>query len=164
MRHLRPSRLSCAALALTLAACGERPDSAPSRAATSDTSSRGVDTTAGAATAAAPPLRAASNAGTFVAEVTPLGGAVPMNAHFAVELALFEPDGTTPFDPEEVTLDARMEEHEHGMLRDVVLARVGAGRWRAEGLLFHMVGVWQFQVDVRQGARVERAQMDLTLR
>ena len=162
MRHLQPLRLSCAALALTLAACGERPDSAAPRAATADTSAQSVDTTAGAATAA--PLRAASNAGTFVAEVTPLGSAVPMNAHFAVELALFQPDGTTPFEPEEVTLDARMEEHEHGMLRDVVLARVGAGRWRAEGLLFHMVGVWQLQVDVRQGARVERAQMDLTLR
>jgi len=86
-----------------------------------------------------------------------------MNEPFGVELRLFERDGTTPYEPEQVTLDARMEEHEHGMLRDVELERVGSGRWRAEGLLFHMVGLWQFQIDVREGARIERAQLDLRL-
>jgi hypothetical protein len=109
------------------------------------------------------PLRATSNAGSFVAVVTPVPATIPMNEHFGVELALFRADGTTPYEPEAVTLDARMEEHEHGMLRDVVLAPIGPGRWRADGLLFHMVGVWQFQVDVREGPRIERAQMDFLL-
>jgi hypothetical protein len=108
-------------------------------------------------------LRASSNAGSFMAEVTPLVAAIPMNEHFGVELALFRADGTTPYEPEHVTLDARMEEHEHGMLRDVRLVRTGPGRWRADGLLFHMVGVWQFQIDVREGPRIERAQMDFVL-
>lgn len=109
------------------------------------------------------PLRATSNAGSFTAVVTPLPAAIPMNEHFAVELALFRADGTTPYEPEAVTLDARMEEHEHGMLREVQLERTGPGRWRADGLLFHMVGVWQFQIDVREGPRIERAQMDFVL-
>jgi hypothetical protein len=108
----------------------------------------------------APVLRATSNAGSFVAEIRPLDGPIPMNEHFSVELALFAPDGVTPFAPEEVTLDGRMEAHEHGMLVDVGLVPVRPGVWRADGVLFHMFGDWQFQVDVRQGARVERAQMD----
>ncbi|MEZ6013957.1 MAG: hypothetical protein R3F49_02480 [Planctomycetota bacterium] len=155
-----PSRLLACALALALVACGDRgapapPSSGGAAAASADTSP-----------ASAPrgtTLRAPSNAGSFVAEVTPLGGEVPTNVAFAVELALFRADGTTPYEPESVTLDARMEEHEHGMLRDVALERSGPGRWRAAGLLFHMVGVWQFQIDVREGPRIERAQMDLTL-
>lgn len=108
-------------------------------------------------------LRGPSNRGSFVAELVPASTGVPMNEPFGVELRLFERDGTTPYEPEQVTLDARMEEHEHGMLRDVELERVGSGRWRAEGLLFHMVGLWQFQIDVREGARIERAQLDLRL-
>lgn len=110
-----------------------------------------------------PMLRAISNAGSFTAEVTPLVAAIPMNEHFGVELALSRTEGTLPYEPEAVTLDARMEEHEHGMLREVQLVRSGPGRWRADGLLFHMVGVWQFQIDVREGARIERAQMDFLL-
>ena len=109
-------------------------------------------------------LRATSNAGRFVAEVTPLAPEVPLNEHFAVELALYGADGTTPYTPQLVTLDARMEEHEHGMLRDVALRELAPGRYRADGLLFHMVGVWQFHVDVTEGARTERAQMDFVLR
>ena len=49
------------------------------------------------------------------------------------------------------------------MLRDVELESLGDGRFRARELLFHMVGTWQFHVDVRKGARVERAQIDYEL-
>lgn len=152
--------LRAAPLALllpVLAACGERPTPQPGGAGAGASPSK-LDA------AHTPSLRAASNAGGFVVEVAPLGGPIPMNVAFAVELALFAPDGVTPLEPEEVTLDARMEEHEHGMLRDVALEPTAPGHWRAQGLLFHMVGVWQFQVDVRQGAHVERAQLDFLLR
>jgi hypothetical protein len=149
-----------AAVAVLVLGCGrdDRPPTPGSGAAVTR-----VDGAATPEKARGEPLRAQSNAGSFTIEVTPLCAAIPMNEQFGVELALFRADGTTPYEPEEVTLDARMEEHEHGMLRDVALAPIGPGRWRADGLLFHMVGVWQFQIDVREGAHIERAQLDLEL-
>ncbi len=140
--------LSC--FALLASGCSRAPRESEPRVSTPETR--------GAA------LRATSNAGRFVAEVTPLASEVPLNEHFAVELALYRADGTTPYTPPLVTLDARMEEHEHGMLRDVALHELAPGRYRADGLLFHMVGAWQFHVDVTEGARTERAQMDFVLR
>ena len=86
-----------------------------------------------------------------------------MNEPFGVELELFEADGETPWEPEEVQLDARMPDHEHGMLRYVELERIGPAKWRAQGLLFHMVGMWQFHVDARSGPRIERAALEIVL-
>jgi len=162
VRHV----ITLALLAVVALGCGQRKDQTSTQkggTANGGTANGGTAQGSTAGATRGTPLRATSNAGSFTAEVTPLRAAIPMNEHFAVELALFRADGTTPYEPERVTLDARMEEHEHGMLREVELERIGPGRWRANGLLFHMVGVWQFQIDVRAGARIERAQMDFLL-
>jgi len=160
LEKLRSARHIGLVLVAALASgCGERPAAPRASGDGARNSAQGEG-----APAHGSPLRATSNAGRFVAQVTPLAPAVPLNEHFAVELALFRADGTTPYTPAVVTLDARMEEHEHGMLRDVALQPLGPGRYRADGLLFHMVGAWQFHVDVTEGARSERAQMDLVLR
>jgi hypothetical protein len=37
-----------------------------------------------------------------------------------------------------------------------LLAPPGGGRYRAEGLMFHMPGRWEFVFDVRAGGRTER--------
>ena len=42
-------------------------------------------------------------------------------------------------------------------------SQVAPGRYRAEGLLFHMIGHWAIHVDVASGARIERAQLDVEL-
>ncbi|MEM1453342.1 MAG: hypothetical protein AAF957_13190 [Planctomycetota bacterium] len=107
--------------------------------------------------------RATSSRGTFVAEVTS-AAPIPLNEPFAVRLALVDPESGERFeDYDEVTIDARMPAHQHGMLRDVELEPSADGALVAEGLLFHMVGHWEIHVDVRRGARVERAQLDVEL-
>lgn len=46
-------------------------------------------------------------------------------------------------------VDAWMPEHRHGMNYRPSVTRLGPGRWRAEGLMFHMPGRWQLKLDVR---------------
>ena len=112
-----------------------------------------------------PPMSGVSSRGTFQIEVTPKGGPVPTNEPFAVHVKVTDPETGDPFTAfDEITLDARMPGHDHGMTRDVELVAAGPpGEFVAEGLLFHMIGYWEFHVDVVQGPRMERAQVDTTL-
>ncbi len=57
---------------------------------------------------------------------------------------------------EAVRVDAQMPEHRHGMNYKPVVAKSSADRWRADGLLLHMPGRWEFRFDVRTGNRTER--------
>lgn len=100
----------------------------------------------------------------FEARITPLVAEIPMNEPFAVTLDLVDPEsGEAYTDYDTVTIDARMPAHGHGMLRDVELVPQAGGSLLAEGMLFHMVGRWEIHVDVRRGARVERAQAEVIL-
>ena len=56
-----------------------------------------------------------------------------------------------------------MPEHGHGMNRVPRIEAKGGGRFRAEGLLFHMPGKWELYFDVTRGALTERAQADVHL-
>lgn len=135
-----------------------------------DGDSPGGRSPSGAGTAETPvevmgePVESLSTRETFRARLHPVGGPIPLNEPFAVEVELLGPDGETPLEGfDAVTLDARMPEHGHGMTRDVELHQVAPGRYRAEGLLFHMIGHWAIHVDVASGARIERAQLDVEL-
>lgn len=70
---------------------------------------------------------------------------------FAVEAAVCANGGAVS----ELRVDAVMPEHKHGMNYRAVVKAVGAGRFRAEGLLLHMPGVWEFSFDVRGGGKQE---------
>lgn len=70
---------------------------------------------------------------------------VPLNAPFAIELALCARDGAAVALPR---VDAWMPAHRHGMNYRPSVTALGPGRFRAEGLLFHMPGRWEFVVEV----------------
>ena len=53
-------------------------------------------------------------------------------------------------------VDARMPEHRHGMNYRARVFRKTDGIYVAEGLLFHMPGLWQLMFDVERGGRMER--------
>jgi len=109
-------------------------------------------------------LEATSSGGRYVARVTPLVASIPMNEPFGVSLTLTDPETGDRFtDYDEVSIDARMPAHKHGMLRDVGLVEQPDGSLRADGLLLHMYGHWEFHVDVRMGPRFERAQVSVRL-
>ncbi|WP_418317056.1 hypothetical protein [Piscinibacter sakaiensis] len=50
-------------------------------------------------------------------------------------------------------IDATMPEHRHGMNYRPLLQPLGNGRWRVEGLMWHMPGRWEMVFDLRAGGR-----------
>ena len=53
-----------------------------------------------------------------------------------------------PADARLTRVDATMPEHRHGMNYRPTIQPLGPGRWRAEGLLWHMSGRWELRLDV----------------
>ncbi len=72
---------------------------------------------------------------------------VEIGQHFVVELALCAKSGAAA--PESVRVDAHMPEHRHGMNYKTKVTSSGAGKYRAEGLMFHMPGRWEYIFEVR---------------
>lgn len=68
-------------------------------------------------------------------------------------------------DPAELlAVDASMPEHRHGMNYRAIIVAKGEGRYRVEGLLFHMPGRWEVTFDVRAGAESERLTHDIVVK
>ncbi|MES2562249.1 MAG: hypothetical protein V4637_05915 [Pseudomonadota bacterium] len=74
--------------------------------------------------------------------------------HFALNFSVCGLNGAKS--PESVTVDARMPSHGHGMNYRPTLTALGAGRYRAEGLMLHMSGVWELAFIVRDAGMSER--------
>ena len=72
---------------------------------------------------------------------------IAIGQHFAVELALCTKEGVAA--PDSVRVDAHMPEHRHGMNYKTTVTRSGVGQYRAEGLMFHMPGRWEYIFEVR---------------
>jgi hypothetical protein len=76
--------------------------------------------------------------------------------HFALEFAVCPA-------PEGVRVDATMPEHRHGMNYRPTVTAQGGGRYRAQGLMFHMAGRWELVFEVRTGGATERLAQSLRL-
>lgn len=91
---------------------------------------------------------------------------VPMNIvigeHFAVELSLCSKEGAAK--PDALRVDAHMPEHRHGMNYKTKVDSPAQGRYRAEGLMFHMPGRWEYIFEVRAGASNERLTTSVVLK
>jgi hypothetical protein len=79
---------------------------------------------------------------------------IQVGRHFTLDLAVCPP-------PESIRVDASMPAHRHGMNYAPSVVPLGGGRFRAEGLMFHMPGDWQFLFEVRGAGKTERATHDL---
>ena len=77
----------------------------------------------------------------------PTPAPIPVGRHFAIDFVLCPRDGAAP--PPEVRVDASMPEHKHGMNYRPSVTPQGAGRYRAEGLMFHMPGRWELVFELR---------------
>jgi cytochrome c peroxidase len=104
---------------------------------------------AGAAGACIPPLQGTLlESSRFVLAFKPEPVAVAR--HFRVEIAVCSKSGPLP---DSVKVDAVMPEHRHGMNYAPTVNKLAPGRWRAEGLMLHMPGRWEF-VFVLDGERL----------
>lgn len=79
---------------------------------------------------------------------------IPVGAHFVVELAACAVDGSAAIAG--LAVDADMPQHRHGMNYRATVAAQGDGRYRAEGLMFHMPGRWRLTVELRVAGGIER--------
>ena len=79
---------------------------------------------------------------------------IPLGRHFSVEFAVCA-NGGPPL-PENVVVDAWMPEHRHGMNYKTSIRREAGGRYRADGLLFHMPGRWELIFELRAAGRTDR--------
>ena len=77
-----------------------------------------------------------------------------VGAHFSLDFVVCPP-------PEAVRVDASMPAHRHGMNYQPSIVSLGEGRYRADGLMFHMPGDWQLLFEIRSGGTMERVTRDL---
>lgn len=87
---------------------------------------------------------------------------VSIGQHFVVELAVCSKDNSIK--PESLRVDAHMPEHRHGMNYKTKVESPAPGRYRAEGLMFHMPGRWEYIFEVRAGATIERLTTSVVLK
>ena len=107
---------------------------------------------AGAASACEPGLKGTRlESPRFVLAFKP--EAISVARHFALEIAVCAKSATKL---EEIKVDANMPDHGHGMNYSPAVKRTGPGRWRAEGLMFHMPGKWQLVFELRAGGKTDR--------
>jgi hypothetical protein len=63
-----------------------------------------------------------------------------------------------------VAIDAQMPEHRHGMNYRPTIVSLGNGRYRVDGMVFHMPGRWELAIDVRAGEESERLSHEFIVR
>ena len=83
---------------------------------------------------------------------------IRIGEHFAVDAVV-----CAKIAPSALRVDALMPAHRHGMNYRARVAPQGDGRYRAEGLLFHMPGAWQFVFDLERPGGTERLTADVTV-
>jgi len=86
---------------------------------------------------------------------------IEIGQHFSMELALCAKDGAAA--PDGIRLDAYMPEHRHGMNYKTTVSSAGAGRYRAEGFMFHMPGRWEYTFEIRAGGATDRLTKSVVL-
>ena len=79
---------------------------------------------------------------------------VEVAKHFSVDVTICPKSGQPQ--AEALKVDAHMPEHRHGMNYAPSVKPLGAGRWRAEGLMLHMPGRWEFVFEVRAAGLTDR--------
>ncbi|MEZ5739740.1 MAG: hypothetical protein R3E68_09990 [Burkholderiaceae bacterium] len=73
------------------------------------------------------------------------GGPVRMSTPFSLIVR------ACPADSDLVGVDATMPAHRHGMNYAPSITELEPGRWRVDGLLWHMAGQWELTLDLRPG-------------
>ena len=73
--------------------------------------------------------------------------ALRVGEHFSVELRVC-PRGSAAAGPPRPAANAHMPEHRHGMNYRPDMVAQGKGRFRSDGWLFHMPGLWEFVFDL----------------
>jgi hypothetical protein len=79
---------------------------------------------------------------------------ISVGQHFSLDFEVCPaPDTSTPA---RVRVDADMPVHQHGMNYRTKVQSLDAGRYAAQGLMFHMPGRWRLMFDLETGSSTSR--------
>jgi len=104
-----------------------------------------------------------SNDSQYAITFSTLPEAVPLNESFALDIDIAPRSGGKMRADATLEVDAIMPEHGHGMNVQPAIKSLGGGRFRAEGLLFHMPGKWELHFDITRDGITSRAQTEIVL-
>jgi hypothetical protein len=106
--------------------------------------------------------RVPSRAGKYLVCWRALGGQVPRNEDFELEVWVLR-DGA-PVRGAQLVVNGGMPEHGHGMLRVPRAQERADGSYLVEGMLLHMRGRWVLLFDVLEGTLAEAAECELVVK
>ena len=96
----------------------------------------------------------------YTPELEPLG----INRIHAWEITVTDADGNA-VTAATLEIDGGMPEHDHGLpTAPRVAAELGDGRYRVEGVRFHMRGYWEIYIAIDDGSERDRVTIPLTIR
>jgi hypothetical protein len=106
----------------------------------------------------------ASKSGTFKAEYTSDPEAIPVNVLHSWKLKVETADGK-PVKDAEITLEATMPEHGHGMpTQPRITKNYGDGTYLVEGMKFSMPGWWVITFSIKAGGKTDSVTFNLRLK
>ena len=86
---------------------------------------------------------------------------VPLNTPFDADVAICSQSEQPPT---RIKVDATMPAHKHGMNYEPKTAKMGNNRYAVKNLLFHMPGVWRFEVTAYEKDKPHRFTYDVKVK
>jgi hypothetical protein len=105
---------------------------------------------------------ASGDAGRFTVNYAPSLDPLVINRMHHWDLVILDADGA-PVSGASVAVDGGMPEHDHGLATAPKAVALGNGRYRIEGLRFHMPGAWVLQLTIDAGKVGDRVTIHFTL-
>lgn len=87
---------------------------------------------------------------------------IPVNQYFSMEFSIDEKTQRINYEID-ISLEAGMDAHNHGMNTKPLIQRLDKNRFRAVGMLFHMAGTWQVYLDISRGLMREKVKIEVTI-
>lgn len=105
----------------------------------------------------------ASDKGLYSVAIEPEGGQVRQNELQTWIVTLTTPAGA-PVEAATITVDGGMPEHNHGLpTSPAATAALGAGKYRVDGVKFHMSGWWRLKFAIAATPGLDTATFNLQL-
>lgn len=103
--------------------------------------------------------------GTYRVVYAPAPDPIPLNENFAVNFTVTYADGREMALPADLELkaDATMPAHKHGMLQQPTMQKETAGKYKVDGMKFHMPGQWMMKAELTSGGKTETVEFEINL-
>ncbi len=110
------------------------------------------------------PREALSRDGKYLVRWASAPDPIPFNQPFQLQVAVLDgEDHSTLLSGSTIGVAGWMPDHGHGMSRFPRVESTGDGRFAVHGMLFHMLGLWEIQVDVIHAGVSSRADFEVVL-